>query len=146
MKTCVSCAKLIENAKVARKKGLPPRKPIISGFRFSRRPRTDAPCACINVDNWDNDHICRDTPACKHYYPRWRRNLEIFRSCVAYYVELEVRNLIIRPIGRLRKPVKLNWVRDWGGLVPECPHCGEMPYSLTECVFCGQKFLEEDHD
>jgi hypothetical protein len=23
---------------------------------------------------------------------------------------------------------------------PVCPICGEMPYSVEQCVFCGQRF------
>ena len=30
------------------------------------------------------------------------------------------------------------------GLWPECPRCGEMPYSETQCQFCGQRFTKED--
>lgn len=29
---------------------------------------------------------------------------------------------------------------------PKCPYCGEMPYSLEECVFCGTKFLQDDEE
>ena len=27
---------------------------------------------------------------------------------------------------------------------PQCPACGQMPYSTERCIFCGQKFLKED--
>lgn len=47
-----------------------------------------------------------------------------------------------------RKPlVKLRWVPQFNGMTdgfqpaPECPACGEMPYSTERCVFCGQRFL-----
>lgn len=146
MKMCGSCARLVEDAKEARKKGLPPRRSFFKSFLFSRRPRVNAPCACIHVDNWENENICEDTPACSDYQSRWAWNRYILRKCIEYYAERAVHNLIIRPIGRLREPIKLNWVTDYGSLVPECPHCGEIPYSLTECMFCGQRFLEEDHD
>ena len=40
--------------------------------------------------------------------------------------------------------VQLRWTDDYdGGRVPECPSCGQMPYSLERCIFCGQKFLPD---
>ena len=27
---------------------------------------------------------------------------------------------------------------------PVCPHCGEMPYSYERCVFCGQRFVQDE--
>lgn len=42
------------------------------------------------------------------------------------------------------EPVQLRWTEDYdGGRVPECPSCGQMPYSLERCIFCGQKFLPD---
>lgn len=146
MKMCGSCARFVENAKEAHKMGMSPRKSLFKSFLFSRRPRANAPCACIHVDNWENENIRENTLACSDYQSRWEWNRCIFRKLLGYYVERAVRNLIIRPIGRQREPIKLNWVTNYGGLVPECPHCGEMPYSLTECMFCGQRFLEDDND
>ena len=54
------------------------------------------------------------------------------------------------PIGSLRKPVPLKFQVYYDGMKdriiyggePECPRCGEMPYSYIQCVFCGQKFVE----
>lgn len=50
-----------------------------------------------------------------------------------------------------KPPVKIKWVRDYdystGGLtgeIPECPSCGEMPYSTEVCIFCGQRFIQDD--
>ena len=42
MKMCGSCARLVEDAKEARKKGLPPRRSFFKSFLFSRRPRANA--------------------------------------------------------------------------------------------------------
>lgn len=40
------------------------------------------------------------------------------------------------------EPVHIRWAEDyWSGRYPECPSCGNMPYSLERCVFCGQRFL-----
>lgn len=42
------------------------------------------------------------------------------------------------------EPVQLRWTEDYySGRVPECPSCGQMPYSLERCIFCGQKFLPD---
>ena len=42
------------------------------------------------------------------------------------------------------EPVHIRWAEDyWSGRYPECPSCGNMPYSLERCVFCGQRFLPE---
>ena len=35
------------------------------------------------------------------------------------------------------EPVHIRWAEDyWSGRYPECPSCGNMPYSLERCVFC----------
>ena len=42
-------------------------------------------------------------------------------------------------------PVSLIWVQDYdGSTFPKCPSCGEMPYDLHTCFFCGQKFLGDE--
>lgn len=42
------------------------------------------------------------------------------------------------------EPVHIRWAEDyWSGRYPECPSCGNMPYSLERCVFCGQRFLPD---
>ncbi|MEZ3438611.1 MAG: hypothetical protein K1W18_07000 [Oscillospiraceae bacterium] len=48
--------------------------------------------------------------------------------------------------------MKLIWADDYGGrtdgiirnFVPECPHCGEMAYNTRRCVFCGQRFIQDE--
>lgn len=42
------------------------------------------------------------------------------------------------------EPVHIRWIDSYGGKYPECPACGEMPYSVERCFFCGQKFLPDD--
>ena len=42
-----------------------------------------------------------------------------------------------------REPVKLPIVNDGYGWIPKCPVCGEMPYSTTQCHWCGQRFLQD---
>lgn len=28
--------------------------------------------------------------------------------------------------------------------IPECPICGEMPYSTEQCYWCGQRFVQDE--
>lgn len=43
------------------------------------------------------------------------------------------------------EPVNLIWENDYdGGVFPKCPSCGEMPYDLHTCFFCGQRFLNDE--
>ena len=28
--------------------------------------------------------------------------------------------------------------------IPECPICGEMPYSTEQCHWCGQRFVQDE--
>lgn len=44
----------------------------------------------------------------------------------------------------IRKPVKLPIVNDGFGEIPECPICGEMPYSTEQCHWCGQRFILDE--
>lgn len=32
---------------------------------------------------------------------------------------------------------------DGYGMIPECPICGEMPYSTKQCHWCGQRFIQD---
>ena len=42
------------------------------------------------------------------------------------------------------EPLPLRWTEDYEGhKYPECPACGEMPYDMDRCVFCGQRFLSD---
>lgn len=41
-------------------------------------------------------------------------------------------------------PVKIGWEKSYDGVWPKCPACGEMPYSIEQCVFCGQRFLQDE--
>lgn len=48
-------------------------------------------------------------------------------------------------INGLKEPVKIEWQKSYDdGIYPKCPSCGEMPYSYERCVFCGQKFIQDD--
>lgn len=56
-----------------------------------------------------------------------------------------VLSITVKPINRLKKPVKIDWRREivddvLSGSYPFCPICGEYAYSLERCVFCGRRF------
>lgn len=42
-----------------------------------------------------------------------------------------------------REPIKLPIINDGYGIIPECPICGEMPYSTKQCHWCGQRFIQD---
>lgn len=44
----------------------------------------------------------------------------------------------------VKDPVKLPIVNDGYGVIPKCPTCGEMPYSLAQCHWCGQRFIQDE--
>lgn len=35
-------------------------------------------------------------------------------------------------------------MNDGYGMIPECPICGEMPYSTEQCYWCGQRFVQDE--
>ena len=42
-------------------------------------------------------------------------------------------------------PRLIGWEGSYeGSIFPVCPACGEMPYSLDRCVFCGQRLIKDD--
>ena len=43
-----------------------------------------------------------------------------------------------------REPIRLPIVNDGYGMIPECPICGEMPYSTEQCHWCGQRFIQDE--
>ena len=41
-------------------------------------------------------------------------------------------------------PIPIIWERSYGdSIFPMCSACGEMPYSVSRCVFCGQRFIKD---
>lgn len=144
---CGSCFRCVEDWKDAKAKGL---KPQCSMPLYSMKPRCGVKVKCANVSM--KSKITPDTKACKDWEPRalWNAKLRMegIRSKARRFFDVCVRV----PIGRLRKPVKLIWADDYDGrtdciihnAVPECPHCGEMAYSTKRCVFCGQRFIQDE--
>ena len=43
-----------------------------------------------------------------------------------------------------KDPIKLPIVNDGYGMIPECPICGEMPYSTEQCYWCDQRFVQDE--
>lgn len=43
-----------------------------------------------------------------------------------------------------KPPVRLPIVFDGFGNIPECPVCHEIPYSLEQCHWCGQRFIRDE--
>lgn len=44
-----------------------------------------------------------------------------------------------------KEPIQIGWEKDPYncGVFPYCPACGEMAYSVERCVFCGQRFVQD---
>lgn len=43
-----------------------------------------------------------------------------------------------------KRPRRIWWQQDEDGCFPYCPACKEMPYSTRQCLFCGQRFVQDD--
>lgn len=140
---CGSCFRCTEDWKDVKAKGLKPQctKPL-----RSVKPRDGVKVHC--TDAMMKAEITPNSRACKNWEHRavWNFKLRfsIFKSVAKRRIRV--------PLGRLRKPVRLAWVDELDGVtdsiirnaIPECPHCGEMPYSTKRCVFCGQRFIQDD--
>ena len=81
-----------------------------------------------------------------------RRGYEVALARLASYEATELMPDEIVKMGMMfedkengkAEPVHIRWAEDyWSGRYPECPSCGNMPYSLERCVFCGQRFLPD---
>lgn len=79
---------------------------------------------------------------CDDYEPRWKWNLEQFLHWrLKFNLDRAVCFLIRVPIGKLRKPMVIDWQKI---PYPECPRCKEIPYRVDYCVFCGQRFITKE--
>ena len=143
---CKSCFRYIEDWRDAKAKGLKERD------RLGYKPRNGVTAKCLSVHK--DEPVSASDKGCKYHKYRWSWNLEMWWSSVSYKFGRWVCEHIICPIGGLRKPVPLEWVDSFNRITdeiikkgePKCPHCGEMPYSIEQCVFCGQRFIQEDND
>ena len=116
-------------------------------WELSKKPKKGMEVKCCSGCSPDI-HGDMNHKACEWYEPRWYWNTRQRFSKAKYIIgRIWIENVRMK-IGALRKPVNLEWVDGlnmFGELSPQsdpkCPHCGEMPYSLEQCQFCGQRFL-----
>lgn len=149
---CGSCFRYIENWRDAKAKGLEPLDLSNGLAKYTAKPRKGVACICISIHKEDEPHA-NDT-GCAHHQYRWSWNLQQWWHWdFKYKLKRWFCEYIRCPIGRLRKPVPLEWKDSYDGMCdkiipngePVCPHCGEMPYSYEQCVFCGQRFVQDDN-
>lgn len=94
-------------------------------------------CAAINHKGL---RISADGPACKNFISRnalekqWKKEDR----------KAEKERKRKWAVNEKNDPVRLKLVNDGEGIIPECPVCGEMPYSTKQCYWCGQKFIQTD--
>lgn len=133
---CGNCFRCIEDWKDAKKKGFQPQGNMMN---YSQKPRAGIDVVCTNADT--TGEVTAGREACRYWEHRLIWNFKIwwkwgFTYSIKRWFEAHIRV----PLGGLRKPVPLGWQDGYGGKEPVCPHCGEMPYSYEQCVFCGQRF------
>ena len=116
---------------------------------ISKKPKENKDIYCCSacspdIDDWN-------TKACESYEPRWYWNARQLYGKYRYLARRWYEEHIRTKIGALRPPVELEWVASYDGMrdeiipngEPRCPYCGEMPYSVESCVFCGQRFIQK---
>ncbi|NLH01933.1 MAG: hypothetical protein GX488_08585 [Clostridiales bacterium] len=149
MKTCGSCFRYCEDWRDAEAKGYK-RVNYYGCGEYYRKPRPGVKLHAIGVNCPDDTELRPDHPACEYHEYRWLWNLKTwwtwhFKTAVVSWYRRNIRVTL----GRLRKPVPLEWQNSFDGMAdriipngePVCPHCGEMPYIYKQFVFCGQRFL-----
>lgn len=144
---CRSCFRCQEDWRDAKAKGLKPQchKPL-----YSAKPRPGIKLHCTDV--MTEREITLKTKGCENWEHRavWNAKLrmEEIKSRARRIIDICIRV----PIGVLRKPVRLMWSAAYDATTdkiirnadPKCPRCGEMPYSTKRCVFCGQRFIQDE--
>lgn len=137
--------------------GIPKRKERYMNYDIFRYPEEllDKKCGgCVRCElrdhgnkggyhcsmrNWDID-ITPDDKACVEYWDRADHEaIEKLKE-----QDIENRRKELWNIYAGKEPIKLPIVNDGYGMIPECPICGEMPYSTEQCHWCGQRFLQDD--
>lgn len=106
--------------------------------RCEKRDRGEDGYHCT-MRPWELD-INPDNKACVSYWDRQEHNeSERLRD-----EDTENRRMELWEIYADAEPVKLPIVNDGYGMIPECPICGEMPYSTEQCHWCGQRFIQDE--
>ena len=150
-KTCGTCFRYCEDWRDAEAKGLKNiNKPGVT--EYYHKPRPGIKVRAIGVNCPESEEMWSGHPACRFHMYRWAWNI---RTWWEWHFKQAINGLFRKyirvPIGGLRKPIPLEWQDYFDGMAdrimkngePVCPQCGEMPYSLEQCVFCGQRFIEE---
>lgn len=89
--------------------------------------------------NYDID-ITPDHKACVAYWDKAERE----RAEREIADAIEKRRKELWEVYARKEPVKLPIVNDGYGRIPQCPVCGEMPYSTEQCHWCGQRFIQDE--
>lgn len=89
--------------------------------------------------NWDID-ITPEHKACVDWWDK-EEHERVERQ---HSEDTEKRREELWAIYAEKEPVKLPIVNDDYGMIPECPVCGEMPYSTEQCHWCGQRFIRDE--
>ena len=149
-KTCGSCFRCREGRNEAKRHGLPSRKRV-KWVHFMYAPRPRRRLAVEGGGLGCPKPLTRKDQACEHHKRRWIWNIEIIWKHIISKKARRLYEYCIRaPLGGLREPVPLKWVPSLSPNAaelipngePKCPHCGDYPYSLERCVFCGQRFTK----
>lgn len=149
IRKCGSCFRYVEDWRDARAKGLNERHNRLGEFTHKPREGVKPRCMCGKV----KEGIHEKHAPCEYHEYRWTWNFKTwwqwdFKQRLSNWYRINIRV----PIGSKRAPLPLKY-RDYfhgmsdriiPGGEPECPHCGEMPYSYNQCVFCGQRFIEQE--
>lgn len=147
MKKCSNCYRCEEDWRDAKAKGY---SVISSGFlNYSKKPRKGIKRRGIGMSC--PDEITDSMSACEYHETRLKHNLKLWMKTTKQTCQGWWRVFVLVPLGGLRKPLPIKWVDQFDGCKnqiipegqPECPRCGEMPYSNEQCVFCGQRFSPE---
>ena len=101
-----------------------------------RKGETGFHCTMRNYDI----EVPPEHKACVSYWDK----AEYERAEQQYQEDEENRRKELWAIYAEREPIKLPIVNDGYGMIPDCPICGEMPYSLEQCHWCGQRFIQDE--
>lgn len=150
MRKCGSCFRFVEDYKDAKAKGYAMRSD--NPFIRTQKPRKGVKAQCASIRQKGEKHA--NDKGCKYHQYRWTWNMSItWNFKWKRYLKNCFNKFICVPIGSLRKPIPLKWEDSYDELtgeiikkevIPSCPHCGELPYSYQQCVFCGQRFMQDE--
>lgn len=134
IRKCGTCFRYCEDWRDAKEKGLKPR--YIGYGQYFYKPRPGIKAQCINVSC--PSEVKENTPACKYHEYRFIENFKIWYTFyMKNRIEKWYRENIKVPIGNRRNPIPLEEQE------PICPRCGEFIYNKKQCVFCGQRFIQD---